>query len=330
MNLSSQIDFSSLYAPISQKEVNFYAGSSRTSGTVHAASVSLFILISVLIGLGLQSVVVSVFFIVIFLIVYVIVIKSENEYLREVARRKRFVYLNQFLESIEGVPGSKPGMIFGKGRSQKVTGGYRIDDNIELANYTYVTGYGRSSTTHYYTYVQIPLKRHMPHMVLDSTSNNFLKTFSNLPMTISQSQVLSLEGNFDKYFTLYAPKKYERDALYVFTPDVMEKLISECRNYDVEIVDDFIYLYKKNYVDLMKETEIRSLLGVIDVINSELQRQTYRYRDDRVAQAEQGVETIAVNEVSAQGRRLKGNYRVSLYSILIIVLGVIFGLMMPR
>ena len=40
----------------------------------------------------------------------------------------------------------------------------------------------------------------------------------------TRTQVLSLEGDFDRYFTLYCPKEYERDALYVFTPDLMALL----------------------------------------------------------------------------------------------------------
>lgn len=43
--------------------------------------------------------------------------------------------------------------------------------------------------------------------------------------------MLSLEGDFDRYFTLYCPGDYERDALYVFTPDLLALLIDESRHF---------------------------------------------------------------------------------------------------
>ncbi|MEO7546479.1 MAG: hypothetical protein ABIT21_09370 [Terrimesophilobacter sp.] len=76
----------------------------------------------------------------------------------------------------------------------------------------------------------------VPNMILDAKSNNFLWT--NLPQNFSRNQVLSLEGDFDKHFTLYCPKEYEHDALYVFTPDLMTRLIDHAAGYDVELVDD--------------------------------------------------------------------------------------------
>ncbi len=49
---------------------------------------------------------------------------------------------------------------------------------------------------------------------------------------------LELEGDFGKHFELHVPAGYERDALYVLTPDVMQVLIDEAADRRVEIVDD--------------------------------------------------------------------------------------------
>lgn len=51
----------------------------------------------------------------------------------------------------------------------------------------------------------------------------------------ARDQVLSLEGDFDRYFTPYCPKQYERDALSVFTPDLMALCIDEAAPFDIEI-----------------------------------------------------------------------------------------------
>lgn len=78
--------------------------------------------------------------------------------------------------------------------------------------------------TLYWRYLRIDMNRNLPHVILDSTVDNVNvlgKVFNNLPDDIDPNQRLSLEGGFNDYFTLYAPKDYERDALYIFTPDLM-------------------------------------------------------------------------------------------------------------
>jgi hypothetical protein len=97
----------------------------------------------------------------------------------------------------------------------------------------------------------IQLDRALPHMVLDAVQNDrkiLGQRVSNLPARFDLAQRLSREGDFDRYFTLYAPADYERDALYVFTPDLMALLIDEAGSgeggsMDVEIIDDRMYVY---------------------------------------------------------------------------------------
>ena len=49
-------------------------------------------------------------------------------------------------------------------------------------------------------------------MVLDARSNNGLFGGTNLPSQFSKDQILTLEGNFSEYFTLYCRREYERDT----------------------------------------------------------------------------------------------------------------------
>ncbi len=78
----------------------------------------------------------------------------------------------------------------------------------------------------------------LPHIVLDPPR----ATASVLGLW-ERGQHLSLEGDFDRYFRLYCPTGYERDALYLFTPDVMARFIDSAATLEVEIVDDWLFLY---------------------------------------------------------------------------------------
>ncbi|WP_127820219.1 hypothetical protein, partial [Microbacterium sp. CPCC 204701] len=139
-----------------------------------------------------------------------------------------------------------PGMIFSLGGSRQATDLVRGERPrfVEFANYRYVTGSGKNRTTHAWGYVAVKLDVPLPHIVLDATGNNGLFG-SNLPQIFDKDQRLGLEGDFDRFFSLYCPAGYERDALYLFTPDIMARFIDNAAALDVEIVDDWLFLYAK-------------------------------------------------------------------------------------
>jgi hypothetical protein len=64
-----------------------------------------------------------------------------------------------------------------------------------------------------------------------------------LPMQFSQSQRIHLEGDFSRYFALYAPDTYAITALTILAPDVMEIVMRYAGLCDIEIIDDKVYFY---------------------------------------------------------------------------------------
>lgn len=190
------------------------------------------------------------------------------------------------------------GMIFDEGHSRELKESLVMADGTELGNYQYVTGSGKNRSTHSFGYIRIPLARALPHMVLDARSNNLFGALSNLPDTFHRDQTLSLEGDFDKHFTLYAPKQYERDALYVFTPDVMAKLIDEGSKYDMEVIGKELYVYTSGRLNLTNRTSLQSLFTIISTIAGELRDQTAYYADERVGDR-------SANIVAPQGAQLR-------------------------
>jgi hypothetical protein len=197
------------------------------------------------------------------------------------------------------VPGY-PGLIFGLGsdriiREHVSTRGGRF---VDMGGYEYTTGSGKNRSTHRWSFLAVRLDRKLPNIVLDSRQNNGVLG-SNLPVALARDQVLHLEGDFDRFFTLYCPKDYETDALYVFTPDLMALLIDEAAPFDVEIVDDWFFAYSSRTLDMADPTTYERLFRIVDTVGTKAARQTERYRDDRVADA------VAANVVAPQGARLK-------------------------
>ena len=129
--------------------------------------------------------------------------------------------------------------------------------------------------------------------------------------------MLHLEGDFDNYFTLYCPKEYERDALYVFTPDLMALLIDNASPFDVEIVDKWMFVYSSATLDLRQPAVHQRLLGIVDTVGAKALSQTERYADERVGD-------VTANIVAPQGRRL--TRRISIGAVVAVAAFAVFWL----
>ncbi|GGH51327.1 hypothetical protein [Microbacterium album] len=194
-----------------------------------------------------------------------------------------------------------PGMIFRLGSQRRATDLLRGERPrfVEFANYRYTTGSGKDSKTHTWGYVAIHLDTPLPHIVLDARGNNSLFG-SNLPATFDRGQRLSLEGDFDRHFTLYCPQGYERDALYLFTPDIMARFMDNAGQLDVEIVDDWLFLYTKRQVSTTDPATWAWLFSVVSALMDKL-AQWGRWRDERLAAAAGAVGAHSPAEGGAAG-----------------------------
>ncbi len=237
---------------------------------------------------------------------------------KTLAKLYKFATRNQLVFSHDIASPNYVGMIFGEGDSRILRESLVFPGSVEVGNYQYSTGSGKNRQTHHWGYVRIKLARRLPNMVLDAKSNNFFGVVSNLPDSFSKGQKLSLEGDFDNYFTLYAPEEYKTDALYVFTPDVMSAVIDSGKSYDMEVVDDNLMIYSGSDFSLTSPDELKSLLAIAEKIGDEIREQSEYYADERVASRSENV-------VAKSGQRLKKG--VSWVLIVVIVLVVVYNLL---
>lgn len=220
----------------------------------------------------------------------------------------------------------RAGMIFNAGHSRVFPQLLRAEgrDFVELGNYRYTTGSGRSRQVHDFGFMRIKLPRRLPNMVLDSKKNNFFGgRLSNLNVGFGGSQRLSLEGDFDNYFTLYAPEQYKRDALYVFTPDVMQALVEAAHAYDCEVIDDDFYIYSSRAFGLADRAEFLELASIAHKLRSELADQTDYYADERVGDR-------ALNTVASEGARLRTRLSPgAIIGIICFILYLVWTIVLP-
>jgi hypothetical protein len=125
-----------------------------------------------------------------------------------------------------------------------------------------------------YGFLSIRLPRPMPHFVVDATANDGAR--SSLPIRVDGRQRVSLEGDFDRHFALYAPTGYDRDARYLFTPDVMALLIDETGDLDVELADDRLTVFSPAPWDLTDAAAWARIDKLVAVLGGKAARQASR------------------------------------------------------
>lgn len=249
-----------------------------------------------------------------------------------------------------------PGMIFSLGSSRQSNQLVRGHSPrfVEFGNYQYTVKSGKNSTTYRWGYVAVKLDVPLPNIVLDALGNNTIGT--NLPASFRKDQQLSLEGDFNRYFTLYCPQGYERDALYLFTPDIMARFVDSAAQLDVEIVDDWLFLYTKREATTLDPATWAWLFGAVGALITKFD-QWARWRDAQLleeqghaqaaAQTFAGTQTIGQNSagshalpfappagmltpppgVAQQGRRLKRSVR---WLPVVIIVVVVIAWNVPR
>jgi hypothetical protein len=312
-----KLDYSALSQPVTQADIDAYRTAYK--GTYFALSKPLQVG-----GIALAVVAIALVFVTFFSgngelllglmplamsgIIFISFVFANQKKIQRRAKLYKFALANnaRFISGVKN-PGYS-GAIFNYADERSITDAIALPNGTEIGNYMYASGSGRSRTEKHWGYVRVKLVRKLPHMLLDAKSNNIFGKLSNLPESFGK-QTLSLEGDFDKYFTLYVPEGYQRDALYALTPDVMAALVDAGKEFDIEIVDDELFIYGPA-IDLGLQSRIEPLLAVVDRIGTELRDQTDRYHDDRTA-------NYAENVVAEPGRRLKK--RMSTLQIIISV-----------
>jgi hypothetical protein len=132
-------------------------------------------------------------------------------------------------------------------------------------------------------FVALQMDQQLPGILL--IANNRVGGQTVLPIRPDRSQVLSLEGNFDNYFTLYCPKEFEQDALYIFTPDLMALLIDEVAPFDVEIIDKWMFLYLPRPFDSTDPAVYERIFRILNTVGTKIVGQTSHYNSPVLAAA---------------------------------------------
>lgn len=148
-----------------------------------------------------------------------------------------------------------------------VVSGKYAECPIRFFDFGCTVGYGRNSRRINFSSCEITYNKTLHKFFLDAKVHNFL--FENLwanPHTGEEK--LSLEGDFNKYFTLYVSPGCQVEALEIFTPDIMEKLIDLSQKFSLEFVGDKLYIYTRSLIK--KREDLYAVFKLAKFLVSEL------------------------------------------------------------
>ncbi|WEG10306.1 hypothetical protein PU630_07075 [Microbacterium horticulturae] len=199
------------------------------------------------------------------------------------------------------------------------------EGTVEFGNYELSYATTSNGQSQFGGYCALRLDRGLPNIVLRSRRHRNPLTEAAVP---ARAQRLSLEGDFDRHFTLYCPRGYERDALYLFTPDVMARLIDRAGGFDVEIVDDWVFISQARDFVTLDPQRWRAVIAATGALRGKL-AQWERWKDDHLSadEAAAPASTPAIRvltDVAAPGRRLRAGSGTmwALLAVAAVIIGV--------
>lgn len=156
---------------------------------------------------------------------------------------RQFAVANGYKYEKDGTLDELSGFAFDIGHGKKaaniVSGQYQ-GHPLKLFHYNYTIGYGKHSHTYYLTVFKLTLDVRLTDLLLRSKRLDFGKS---LTLTFKNEQQIHLEGDFDQYFTLLAPKGFQIEALQIFSPDFMLQMRDEWQDFSLEFMGNDIYIY---------------------------------------------------------------------------------------
>lgn len=160
---------------------------------------------------------------------------------------KQFAEVNGWQYKDYSDSNQESGMMFRQGNNRHVS--HIIDGNIDgrpfrIFNYDFAVGSGKIKKTHHYTVFSFKFNGSFPHIYLNNRHN---------PYNVSAGEKIPLPGEFEKNFSLSAPKEYEIEALEIFTPDVLTRLLDGGFTYDIEFVDQEMLVFTDGLINNSEE-----------------------------------------------------------------------------
>ena len=155
-------------------------------------------------------------------------------------------------------------MLFSIGNGQVITDvltGMYKNIPIRIFSYATIVGSGKSAKTYPFTVCEATFDAVLPDIKLHTKT--VFNNMNDFEYSWGDSSV-TLEGDFNKYFSLRVPKGTEVQAYEALPPDVMSVLIDKARGLNFELCGSHVYVYVPKIVSHSRD--LQSLLSLAEYL----------------------------------------------------------------
>ncbi|MFJ4223861.1 hypothetical protein [Microbacterium sp. NPDC089695] len=149
-----------------------------------------------------------------------------------------------------------------------------------------------------FAFIELPLPTAVPHIVLANRTRSIIPTLG----LGRGAAKMDLEGEFASVFRLIVPEGYQQDALYIFTPDLMARVIDLGSRAEIELVSDRLYVYLPGSTRFDRADVMRAAVTLAEEFHRRFAARTALYRDDAAGD----LALRAGVSVGLRGQRLGG------------------------
>lgn len=146
----------------------------------------------------------------------------------------------------------------------------RIDGAVDgrkfrAFNYMFTIGRGKHRRVYKYTVFAFKFNGSFPHVYLNNKHNSY---------SVNIGEKIPIPTEFEKQFILSAPRKYEIEAMEIFTPDVLYKLLDKKIAHDIEFVGQEMIIFIDGITNNFEkfEKEFNIAVGLEDLFDEKLDR----------------------------------------------------------
>lgn len=181
---------------------------------------------------------------------------------------KQFAELNGWKYKSYSDPNQEQGIMFRQGHSRIIYNcveGIIDERNFRVFSYNFSIGSGKHRKTYFYTVFAFKFKGSFPNIYLNNKVNSY---------SIKVGEPIPLPTEFEKSFSLSAPKEYEIEALEIFTPDVLASLLDNKFNHDVEFINQEMLIFSDGWINTAEELakEFKRALELEDLLDEKLDK----------------------------------------------------------
>jgi hypothetical protein len=142
-------------------------------------------------------------------------------------------------------------MMFRQGNNRSVTDvvtGTILEHPLKLCNYNFRIGQGKNSQIYSYTVIIVKFIGKFPHVYVDRLDHGY---------GLNVGRALPLPTEVAKQYKIFSPPEYEIEALAIFDPETLVKLLDLKFNYDMELINQKLYIFLPQMIDSISALEQR-------------------------------------------------------------------------